>query len=112
MPTTTAKAPTPKKLATRSEAARDRLDAWVREVVAWHFDPRSGTPCWLDWAKQAGCDPRNLASVRVMERIGMRREAHLIETRFVKGEWVSDLVHAILAAEWRAQRDGADTPTG
>jgi len=61
---------------------------------------------------EAGCDPRNLASVRVMERLGMRREAHLIETRFVKGEWVSDLVHAILAAEWRAQRDGADTPSG
>ena len=42
MPTTTAKAPTPKKLATRSEAARDRLDAWVREVVAWHFSPGDG----------------------------------------------------------------------
>jgi len=59
LPTTTAKAPTtPKKLATRSEAARDRLDAWVREVVAWHFDPKNGTPFWLDWAKQRGFDPR------------------------------------------------------
>ena len=58
MPTTTAKAPTSKKLATRGEAARDRLDAWVREVVAWHFDPETGTPFWLDWAQQAGLDPR------------------------------------------------------
>jgi len=39
-------------------AARTRLDAWVREVVAWHFDPKTGTPFWLDWAEKAGFDPR------------------------------------------------------
>jgi hypothetical protein len=38
--------------------ARDRLDAWVREVVAWHFDPATGTPFWLDWASRCGFDPR------------------------------------------------------
>ena len=57
MPTTT-RTHAPKALATRCEAARDRLDAWVRQVVAWHFDPKNGTPFWLDWAKQAGFDPR------------------------------------------------------
>jgi hypothetical protein len=56
--TTTAKTPASRRIATRGGAARDRLDAWVREVVAWHFDPRNGTPFWLDWAKQAGFDPR------------------------------------------------------
>ena len=60
---------------------------------------------------EASCDSRNLPSVRVMERIGMRREAHLVESSFVKGEWVSDLVYAILVTEWRARRDGADTPS-
>jgi phenylacetate-coenzyme A ligase PaaK-like adenylate-forming protein len=40
------------------EAARDRLDAWVQEVVAWHFDPATGCPFWLSWAKKAGWDPR------------------------------------------------------
>ena len=25
-------------------AAREALDAWVREMVAWHFDPASGCP--------------------------------------------------------------------
>ena len=34
------------------------LDAWVREVVAWHFDPATGTPFWLDYAPRAGWDPR------------------------------------------------------
>jgi hypothetical protein len=37
---------------------RERLDAWVREVVAWHFDPKTGTPFWLDFAAKARWDPR------------------------------------------------------
>ena len=39
-----------KTLTTRAEAAREKLDAWVKEVVAWHFDPKTGTPFWLEWA--------------------------------------------------------------
>jgi len=38
--------------------ARERLDAWVREVVDWHFDPASGCAFWLDVAKTSGWDPR------------------------------------------------------
>jgi hypothetical protein len=34
------------------------LDAWVREVVAWHFDPATGCPFWLDYAAKLGWDPR------------------------------------------------------
>ncbi len=34
------------------------LDDWVREVVDWHFDPATGCPFWLDFAKTAGWDPR------------------------------------------------------
>ena len=34
------------------------LDEWVREVVDWHFDPATGCPFWLEWATQAGWDPR------------------------------------------------------
>jgi phenylacetate-coenzyme A ligase PaaK-like adenylate-forming protein len=37
---------------------RQRLDAHVREVVAWHFNPDTGTPFWLDRAKTLGFDPR------------------------------------------------------
>ena len=39
-------------------AARERLDAWVRECVEWHFDPATGTPFWLDYAAKLGWDPR------------------------------------------------------
>jgi phenylacetate-coenzyme A ligase PaaK-like adenylate-forming protein len=39
------------------ETAAARLDEHVRQMVAWHFDPRTGTPIWLDWAAAAGWDP-------------------------------------------------------
>jgi RimJ/RimL family protein N-acetyltransferase len=48
------------------------------------------------------CDARNQASAGVMERLGMRREAHLVENEFIKGEWAGELVYAILADEWAA----------
>ena len=44
-------------------------------------------------------DARNAASARVLEHVGMRREAHLVENEFVKGEWTSEMVYALLAAE-------------
>ena len=47
-------------------------------------------------------DARNEASARVLERLGMRREAHLVENEFVKGEWTDELVYAMLEQEWRA----------
>ena len=46
------------------------------------------------------CDARNTASARLMERLGMRREAHLRENEFVKGEWCDELIYAMLASEW------------
>jgi RimJ/RimL family protein N-acetyltransferase len=46
-------------------------------------------------------EARNLASARVLEKLGMRREAHLVENEWVKGEWQSELVYALLAREWR-----------
>jgi RimJ/RimL family protein N-acetyltransferase len=49
-------------------------------------------------------EARNAASARVLEKLGMRREAHLIENEWVKGEWQSELVYALLAREWRAGR--------
>jgi RimJ/RimL family protein N-acetyltransferase len=49
----------------------------------------------------AECDPRNEASIKVMEKLGMRREAHHLDAMFLKGEWVGSMVYAILASEWR-----------
>lgn len=50
------------------------------------------------------CDPRNTASARLMERLGMRREAHLVHSEIFKGEWGDDLVYAMLDHEWRGVR--------
>ena len=52
----------------------------------------------------ARMDPANTASARVAERIGMRREALLLEDERVKGEWRDTLYYAVLAREWRATR--------
>ncbi|HUN80368.1 MAG TPA: hypothetical protein VMV81_02550 [Phycisphaerae bacterium] len=38
--------------------ARERLDRQTREIVAWHFDPASGCPFWLEYAKKLSWDPR------------------------------------------------------
>ena len=45
-------------LEARAAAARGALDAWVREVVAFHFSPETDTPFWLAFAERAGFDPR------------------------------------------------------
>jgi RimJ/RimL family protein N-acetyltransferase len=52
----------------------------------------------------AGSDARNRASIRVMERLGMRQEAHFVESDFHKGEWAGEIVFALLEDEWRATR--------
>lgn len=47
-------------------------------------------------------DPRNTESVRLLESIGMRREAHFRQSLFFRGEWVDDVVFALLRDEWMA----------
>jgi len=52
----------------------------------------------------ADLDPRNAASARVAEKLGMRREGHFIENTFQKGAWVDTLIYAILDREWTSRR--------
>ncbi|WP_113703890.1 GNAT family N-acetyltransferase [Nonomuraea lactucae] len=46
-------------------------------------------------------DGRNTASARVLEKLGMRREAHLVQNEHVKGEWTDEVIYAMLETEWR-----------
>jgi RimJ/RimL family protein N-acetyltransferase len=46
------------------------------------------------------CDGRNTASIRSLEKSGLREEAHLIENEFVKGEWTDEVIMAIRRSEW------------
>jgi phenylacetate-coenzyme A ligase PaaK-like adenylate-forming protein len=38
--------------------AREALDAHVRDIINWHFNPDTGTPFWLERARTLGFDPR------------------------------------------------------
>ncbi len=40
-------------------AAREQLDAHVRDTIEWHFNPETGCPFWLEWAEKADFDPRS-----------------------------------------------------
>ena len=45
-------------------------------------------------------DARNIASARLCERLGFRREGRLRRDWLIKGEWTDTLVYGMLAAEW------------
>ena len=86
--------------------------------IGFIFDPRhqgkgfatEASHALLEWAfGVAGIhrvigrtEARNTASNRVLEKLGMRLEAHFVENEWVKDEWQSELVYAILDREWTA----------
>jgi len=51
----------------------------------------------------ARLDAANAGSVGVVERLGMRREAHLIQNDCFNGVWGDEFIYAVLAAEWLAR---------
>ncbi|QND49058.1 GNAT family N-acetyltransferase [Rhizobium lusitanum] len=54
----------------------------------------------------ARLDTQNIASVGVVERLGLRREAHLVENDRFNGVWGDEYIYAVLSREW-ADRAGA-----
>jgi aminoglycoside 6'-N-acetyltransferase len=87
-----------------------------RGEMGWAFDPGAGGRGYATEAVHAlmriafetygmhrvlaHVDPRNGASLRLCERVGMRREGHLRQNAFIKDEWVDSVVFGSLAAEW------------
>jgi RimJ/RimL family protein N-acetyltransferase len=51
----------------------------------------------------AELDPRNLPSIALCERLGMRPEAYFIEDMMFKGAWADTGVYGILDREWLAR---------
>jgi len=45
-------------------------------------------------------DPQNIASIKMLEKLGFRKEAHFKQSIFVDGEWFDDVVYALLKSEW------------
>lgn len=56
----------------------------------------------------AQTDVRNAPSVRLLERLGFSREGHFVEGFYLKGEWTSEYLYALLAREWRAAGSQGD----
>jgi phenylacetate-coenzyme A ligase PaaK-like adenylate-forming protein len=46
-------------LSLRAQQSKQQLDAHVREIVNWHFNPETGCPFWLDFATKLSWDPRH-----------------------------------------------------
>ena len=53
----------------------------------------------------ARLDALNKGSVGVVERLGMRREAHLIENDRFNDAWGDEYVYALLKREWQARSE-------
>lgn len=45
-------------------------------------------------------DAENVASIKLMESIGFKKEGHFVENIFFKGKWGSEIQFAMLKKEW------------
>jgi RimJ/RimL family protein N-acetyltransferase len=46
-------------------------------------------------------DPQNGPCLRLLQKVGMRQEAHMVESLWIRRRWVDDVVFAILKKEWK-----------
>jgi RimJ/RimL family protein N-acetyltransferase len=56
----------------------------------------------------AEIDARNLPARRLVDALGLRLEAQLVDADWHKGEWTTVCVYAVLASEWRVARPDRD----
>lgn len=71
---------------------------YAREVMSAGIDR-----AFRDWGYRrlvGSVDPRNTASVALCRALGMRQEAHHVESYWFREEWVDDVIFALLAREW------------
>jgi RimJ/RimL family protein N-acetyltransferase len=48
----------------------------------------------------ASIDPDNIKSIKLVEKLGFRKEGHFKKSFLANGQWIDDLVFAILKEEW------------
>lgn len=97
-----------------------RSEAEPRESLFWYVsDPGSWNQGFLGEATQAlfgwafgelgihrlygECDPFAEGAVKLLEQLGLRREAHFVENAWRDGKWHDTAVYALLAREWKAR---------
>ncbi len=49
----------------------------------------------------ATCDPRNIGSSKVLEKVGMNKEGRMRENLLIRGGWRDSLLYSILESEWK-----------
>lgn len=72
----------------------------VRTLLGYLFEERGKHRVIAD------CDPRNLAVVALLKRLGMRREAHHVQSHWDGVGWSDEYVYAMLEQEWRLSSVG------
>jgi RimJ/RimL family protein N-acetyltransferase len=82
-----------------------RPDFWGRglatEALTALIDHAFGT---LDLHRlEADIDPRNAASIRLVQRLGFKEEGHLRERYFVGDEIQDSVIYGLLAPDWRSR---------
>ncbi|HEY3281292.1 MAG TPA: GNAT family N-acetyltransferase [Armatimonadota bacterium] len=75
----------------------------VRAVLGYGFDQLKLRRIW------AQCGTENIGSWRVLEKLGMRREGHLIENDWRDGQWCHTFLYALLSREWESLSAAAQT---
>jgi RimJ/RimL family protein N-acetyltransferase len=76
---------------------------YAREVMSAGVDLAFGA--WGYRRLVGSVDPRNTASVALCRSLGFRQEAHHVESYRFRGEWVDDMIFALLAREWPVEPD-------
>lgn len=66
----------------------------ARAILAFGFEELQLHRIW-SW-----CIAENVASARVLEKLGMRCEGHLREHEWMKGRWFDTLLYALLDHDW------------
>lgn len=60
------------------QEARTKLDAHVREMVEWHFNPETGSSFWVERAKTLDFDPRkDIQSFADLKKFGLFQDEWL-----------------------------------
>jgi RimJ/RimL family protein N-acetyltransferase len=93
-------------LRVESEAHRRGSVGWVLRRDAWgHGYATEAARALIAFGVEslglhrieATCEPANVASARVMAKVGMRPEGHLRHHMLVRGSWRDSLLHALVA---------------
>ena len=80
----------------KSEWGKGYASEAVKAVVAFGFEYLALRRIF------ATCDPENVASIHVLEKVGMQREGHMRDGVFIRGIWRDSLLYAILEYGWKS----------